>query len=434
MQIFSNTIPFESGADHLLDIFKDEPNLFFLDSSLHQGADGRFSYLGFAPFKTIDVKNFKELRKVIKPYLGLKNSSSLASAAIGYLGYDCQAWFGLYDGIICIDHQNQNLTVSATGLPYKDAARQRRAARQKADYVVYKLHNHVASTKQNKKLARRLTVKSNTTKAQYIAGVKKALKHIYDGDIYQINLSHRFEARIKNWQRYAQGIEIYKNLRSLSPSSFSAYLDDGGNQILSSSPERFLKLSAGVAQVRPMKGTRPRGKNLQEDQKNRGELINSAKEKAELLMVTDLERNDLGRVCRYGSVYVKNMRTIEEYATVFQATSTVEGVLKKDCDQFDLLESTFPSGSVTGCPKIEAMKIIRKLEKSRRGIYTGALGYINFNGDMDFNVLIRTLFLEKNKISFYVGGGIVADSKPLNEYQETLVKAQAMIEALKRSL
>ncbi len=459
MQIFSHTIPFEGSSEQLLDIFKNEPNLFLLDSSLQEGVDGRFSYLGFAPFKTIKLKNFKALRKAIKPYLGLTDSSTLASGAVGYLGYEGDMWFGLYDGIVGIDHQSQTITIAATGLPYQDRVRQKCAAQQKIDYIVYKIMSSLprrqagpksSPPKADQPLADigdlvhakagpptktfggdiRRQIKNSTSKVQYIQAVKKALRHIFNGDIYQINLSHRFECDVKG----DGGVEIYKNLRSLSPSTFSAYLNDGAHQILSSSPERFLKFSQGVAQVRPMKGTRPRGRNPEEDQKNREELLNSTKERAELLMVTDLERNDLGRVCHYGSVHVKNMRTIEEYATVFQATSTVEGVLKKSYDQFDLLESTFPSGSVTGCPKIEAMKIIRKLEKSRRGFYTGALGYINFNGDMDFNVLIRTLFLEKKKISFYVGGGIVADSDPKKEYEETLVKAQAMVEALNRSL
>ena len=186
-----------------------------------------------------------------------------------------------------------------------------------------------------------------------------------------------------------------------------------------------------MAQVKPMKGTRPRGKTKTQDRKLKEQLLKSPKEIAELLMVTDLERNDLGRVCDYASVKVKAMRTIETYASVFQATSTVEGRLRKDCDQFDLLQATFPSGSVTGCPKIEAMKIIKKLEHGSRGLYTGALGYMSFSGDMDFNVMIRTMFLNQDQITFHVGGGIVADSKPQDEWQETWDKAKPLIETLK---
>ena len=170
------------------------------------------------------------------------------------------------------------------------------------------------------------------------------------------------------------------HLRRHSPSEFGAYLDDGRQVILSASPERFLRLQEGVVQVKPMKGTRPRGRTLSEDKRLKQELRQSAKEIAELLMVTDLERNDLGRVCDYRSVKVKALRTIEHYASVFQATSTIEGRLQQRFDQFDLLKATFPSGSVTGCPKIAAMKIIKELEHGSRGLYTGALGYMSFSG------------------------------------------------------
>ncbi len=278
----------------------------------------------------------------------------------------------------------------------------------------------------------RLSFKSNFTKAEYLAAVRRALVHIGRGDIYQINLSQRIDVLIKHWHRYADAAIIYDQLRHQSPAPFGAFLDDGQQCILSASPERFVQLRKGIAQVRPMKGTRPRGENATEDARLRKELISSSKEIAELLMVTDLERNDLGRVCDYGSVKVKAMRTIEEYATVFQATSMVEGRLHKSFDQFDLLKAVFPSGSVTGCPKITATRIIKALEKGSRGLYTGALGYISFTGSMDFNVLIRTLFLQKDKITFHVGGGIVADSKPQAEWEETWVKARAMQEALRK--
>ena len=179
-----------------------------------------------------------------------------------------------------------------------------------------------------------------------------------------------------------------------------------------------------------MKGTRPRGADQKEDEFFKTELWNSAKEKAELLMITDLMRNDLGRVCRFGSVRTQELRVLEEYQTVYQTTSTVNGSLKQGYDCFDLLKACFPGGSITGCPKISAMNIIEELEPVRRGAYTGSFGYINFNGDMDFNVIIRTLLNMKDKIYYHVGGGIVADSKPEQEYQETLIKARSMQLAL----
>ncbi|MEI7998185.1 MAG: aminodeoxychorismate synthase component I [Candidatus Omnitrophota bacterium] len=432
MNILNHTIPFREDCSHLLDIFKDEPNLFFLDSSLSHSKEGEFSYLGFSPFKVVKTKSFDHLRKTLKPYLGLKSKLTFPGGAIGCIGYDGEMWFGLYQGLICVDHNRKLLTITSTGRPFKSPIRQRREALKRKEYILNKIIHYRCAQKSIERSSIKLLLKSNTSQREYQSAVKKALQHIHRGDIYQINLSHRYEVGIKQWQKYVHPVEIYKQLRALSPSNFSAYMNDGQRVILSSSPERFLKLTGNIVQVKPMKGTRPRGKTSREDQSNKIELVQSDKEKAELLMVTDLERNDLGRVCSYGSVNVKAMRTIEEYKTVFQATSTVEGRLHEKFDQFDLLRATFPSGSVTGCPKIEAMKIIRKIEKAKRGVYTGALGYISFTGNMDFNVLIRTILLEKDKISFYVGGGIVADSNPQKEYEETLVKSQAMVAALRK--
>jgi len=435
MLIERRTMSFSDDPACLLDVFKDEKSLFFLDSSLANAGNGRCSYLGFDPFKIVKADNFEQLRKALKPYLGLRSNLPFPAGAVGRIGYEGNCWFGLYDGLICIDHYKKILTITSSGFPYKNSKEQKKAARQKIEDISYKISKRGSLLKTGlmAMYPQSLNIKSNVSQKQYIEAVEKALKHIHKGNIYQINLSQRMQALMKNWQSHVRPPDMYKHLRFCSPSAFSAYLDDGQTVILSSSPERFLRLENKTVQVRPMKGTRPRGENLIEDRKNRQELMDSVKENAELLMVTDLERNDLGRVCDYGSVRVKDQRTIEEYNTVFQATSTVEGRLHKKFDQFDLLKATFPSGSVTGCPKIEAMKIIGQLEKAKRELYTGALGYISFTGNMDFNVLIRTLFLEKDKISFYVGGGIVADSNPAAEYEETLVKAKAMIKALELS-
>jgi para-aminobenzoate synthetase component 1 len=179
-----------------------------------------------------------------------------------------------------------------------------------------------------------------------------------------------------------------------------------------------------------MKGTRPRGRNKQEDNRLRKQLLNSPKDKAELMMIIDLERNDFGRVCDYNSILVDPLRELEEYKTVYQTTATVKGRLYKDKDRIDLLSACFPGGSVTGCPKLRAMEIIEELEPNRRSIYTGSLGYLSFCGNMDFNILIRTILKKENKVYFGSGGGIVADSEPEAEYEETLVKAKAMIKAL----
>jgi para-aminobenzoate synthetase component 1 len=211
---------------------------------------------------------------------------------------------------------------------------------------------------------------------------------------------------------------------------FSAYQDCGDFQLLSSSPERFLQLKGRTVITRPMKGTRPRGADRLRDRQLKKELLESAKDKAELLMIIDLERNDLGRVCSYDSIKVRRLRQLESYATVFQTTATIAGRLHKGKDRIDLLRACFPGGSITGCPKIRAMEIIRELEPQPRGVYTGCLGYLSFSGEMDFNILIRTILKKGRRLCFGVGGGIVADSVPEEEYRETLVKAKAMAQAI----
>jgi para-aminobenzoate synthetase component 1 len=258
-----------------------------------------------------------------------------------------------------------------------------------------------------------------------MAAVRKTKAYIQQGDIYQLNLSQQFQAKSG-----LSACQIYRRLRRLSPAGFSAYLDCGDFQVLSSSPERFLQAGAGRVITRPMKGTRPRGKDICEDRRLRNELYQSPKDKAELLMITDLERNDLGRVCAYGTVKVARLRQIEQYSGVFQTTSSVQARLSRHQDRFDLLAATFPGGSVTGCPKIRAMQLIEELEPHRRGIYTGSLGYLSFCGNMDFNILIRSLLKKGKEVFFWAGSGIVADSLPEEEYEETLVKAKAMQEAI----
>lgn len=407
----------KGDAFGIFERIKQKPHAFFLDSSFN-APQARFSYLGFDPFKIIEGRDIAALKKAWEPHRLPKGAGHFPAGAVGYLGYDGQLWFGLYDGVIAIDHYANTVVLSAL-------------SKRRLEILESALKADAPPTA-FKAFKGRLTFKSNFTKAQYLSAVRRVLTHIRDGNIYQINLSQRVEALVHNWQDYTDAAAVYSQLRSQSPSPFGAYLDDGHQFILSASPERFVQLCGDIVQVRPMKGTRPRGKNAAGDARLKKELLNSPKEIAELLMVTDLERNDLGRVCDYGSVRVKAMRAIEEYATVFQATSTVEGRLHQSFDQFDLLKAVFPSGSVTGCPKIAAMEIISELEKGSRGLYTGALGYISFSGDMDFNVLIRTLFLRKNSIAFHVGGGIVADSTPQAEWEETWVKAYAMQEALRK--
>jgi para-aminobenzoate synthetase component 1 len=341
------------------------------------------------------------------------------------------AVFGFYEGAIVVDHLRKKLFVTSSGLPHTDPVLRKARARKRMDLVLERLAQlgrfqggHVARVFPGPASGSLL---SNFDKPRYLSAVQKALEHIHAGDIYQVNLSHRFCFR---HQRSVDPMALYASLSERSPSPFGAFFDAGDFKIVCSSPERFLHVKGDIVHTRPMKGTRPRGASATEDLQYRRQIQESEKEKAELLMITDLERNDLGRVCEYGSVCVKDMRSIESYATVFQATSTVEGRLRADKDVFDLIAAAFPGGSITGCPKIRSMQIIEELEPTRRGIYTGTMGYIDFSGNVDLNILIRTLLVKDDAVYFQVGGGIVADSTPQDEYEETLVKARAMKDVL----
>jgi len=458
------TLDFKGDAAGLLELFSDEPHVFFLDSSQCDPHRGRYSFIGFDPFDVFIHKGkdaLTLLKEKFAGYVGKGNTSfsssltPLTAGVVGCLGYDYglhqeriqlqakddlhlpDAFFGFYDCILTINHFTQKLHVTSSGLPEKDEHLRQARAAQRLTNIIEKLAPHLDGIPKsgqdvlNVSSGAPLDFKCNFSREQYLDAVQKALDHISCGDIYQVNLSQRFEFNLDG--HTFNPLTFYRALRNLSPSPFGGYLDGGDFHLISNSPERFLHLNNGVVQTRPMKGTRPRGGNASEDQKMREEILNSAKEKAELLMITDLQRNDLGRVCKYGSVHVKEMRTLEEYQYVFQATSTVEGVLGEGKDCFDLIQACFPGGSITGCPKIRAMEIVEELEPTRRAMYTGSLGYINFDGNMDFNILIRTLVTHRNKLYFQVGGGVVTDSTPENEYDETLVKARAMRACLEQT-
>jgi para-aminobenzoate synthetase component 1 len=270
------------------------------------------------------------------------------------------------------------------------------------------------------------TLKFNFTKEVYKDAIRRIKNYITAGDVYQVNFSQRMETRID-----IPPYELYKKLRSINPAPFSGYLAFDDAAIISSSPERFLQVNARHVQTRPIKGTRPRGKDAKMDEFMKQELLSSPKDDAELTMIIDLERNDLGRVCDYGSVKVTERKVLETYPTVYHLVSTIEGDLYERYDFIDLLKATFPGGSITGAPKIRAMQIIDELEPTRRGVYTGAIGYIGFNGDVDLNIAIRTFIMKGKTVYFQVGSGIVADSDEEEEYQETMHKARALIESLK---
>jgi para-aminobenzoate synthetase component 1 len=267
-------------------------------------------------------------------------------------------------------------------------------------------------------------LRSNFTRESYVRAVGRAIEYIRAGDIFQVNLSQRFTAGAAS----SPG-EIYRRLAATTPAWFGAFLTGDDYALICNSPELFLRVTpradgSRTVLTRPIKGTRPRqpGKDV--------ELLHSAKDQAELNMIIDLERNDLGRVCEIGSVKVTQPRTIEPHPTVYHGVATVEGQLRPEVTVLDLLRATFPGGSITGAPKIRAMEIIEELEPTRRGPYCGAIGYLSADGHVEFNIAIRTMIVKDGLVHIPVGGGIVADSDPADEYEETLVKARAMFAAL----
>jgi para-aminobenzoate synthetase component 1 len=442
-----NRTPHEAFAG-----FKDDRLPFLLESSQDVCGMGRYSFFGSDPFLVLSVKRDKSgsalamLRELFRGYrLEGENKPSIPflCGAVGFLSYDFgfsleqvkrknkpdpivpDVLFAFYDCVVTLDHVKKEITAFSSGFPEKGALRRRRSQEQ-LDKALLKLKNSKAKgTCSDKAFLKAEDVSSNFTKNRYMIAIRKVKEYIACGDIYQANLSQRLKSRlaIDDWL-------LYQRLVKKFPVPFSAFFKHEDFSILSASPERFLTYDGKIVATRPMKGTRPRARGRAADLKLKSQLIVSPKEKAELLMIVDLERNDLGRVCDYGSIKVKHLRAIETYSSVFQATAEIQGSLHKTKDRFDLLRACFPGGSVTGCPKIRAMEIIEELEPDARSVYTGSLGFLSFHNTLEFNILIRTFLKKGDDIFFGVGGGIVTDSKPLAEYDETLIKAGALMEAL----
>ena len=323
--------------------------------------------------------------------------------AAGYVNYDGSFCFGFYDDLLIYRHADQSW-LGTGGLA------SRLTDRASAPAVVS-----------------RPAFTSGITREDFCRMVLQAKEYIAAGDIYQVNLSQQFTAP---WG--GDAMQFYEALRHYSPAPYAAYLDLGGRAVLSSSPELFLQMSGRNIRTRPIKGTRPRHPDVEADELSAYELITSPKEIAELVMITDLERNDLGQVCEYGTVRVGELLKLERYEQVFHLVSTVDGELRKDIGHVTALQSCFPGGSITGAPKKRAREIISELEPAPRGLYTGAIGYFGFNGESRFNIAIRTVIVENGIASFHTGAGIVADSVPEKEYEETLHKAAGILMAAER--
>ena len=343
---------------------------------------------------------------------------------------DCHV--GFYDSLVVFDHRLGKVSIVSTGLN-ADGSRTETRAKAQLEFWKNQLQEQEVSYNNAKTQSRNplgdlvawREISSNLTRDEFVSKVQRAQQYIHAGDIYQVNLSQRLTAKgdLTGW-------EMFEKLSAVSPAPFSAYLDCGDFQIVSSSPEQFLRMSSSQIVTRPIKGTRPRDADATRDAQLAYELQTSAKELAELVMITDLLRNDLGKVCEFGSVQVPELAKLEKFAQVQHLVSTVEGRLKNEVTHFAAFASCFPGGSITGAPKFRAMEIIDELEPISRGPYCGAIGYLGFNRESQLNIAIRTAVCVEGKIHFNVGAGIVADSNPVVEYDETLAKARGFLAAL----
>ncbi|HDK41246.1 MAG TPA: anthranilate synthase component I family protein, partial [Nitrospirae bacterium] len=347
------------------------------------------------------------------------------------------AHFLLVDTVAAFDHKSKKtfiISCSAaeeTGFSFGPVDRDPGTYYESACDKINSLYKKISSKnnadlKSSGKPEKRIRIQHATGENDYIEMVKRAKDYIKAGDIFQANLSQRVSADISRTGPW----DIYKTLSRINPSPFAVYLDMGDYQIVSSSPERLVKFSGNTVETRPIAGTRPRGRNAKADRKMRADLLINEKERAEHLMLIDLERNDLGKISDYGSVTVDELMITEDYSHVIHIVSNIKGTAAKGKDCFDAIRATFPGGTITGVPKVRCMEIIDELETVTRGPYTGSLGYISLTGSMDMNIIIRT-FVIKNGIAYVqAGAGIVADSDPKKEYGETLKKAEALIKTL----
>ena len=432
----------------IYNVFKNEKDTILLDSSKEDENLSKFSFIGLNPFmifeskenkafvdgKEVDGDPFNVLDNLISKYKVSEDIFSgipLLSGAIGYISYDvCRILeripdsseedfnisdmkFIFYNNIIIFDLRNNKQYI--TSLNGKD---------EEINDIQNKINEAIHLEEEVVKKVNKEFI-SNFNKEDYKSAINKLKNYIVSGDVYIANMTQRFYT-----ENTDDSFEIYKKLRSINKAPFSVFMNFEDFQIISSSPERFLEINNRKVITRPIKGTRPRGENKEEDIKNSLELLNSEKDKAELLMVVDLERNDLSKVCKPHSVKVTELFKLETYATVFHLVSTVEGILKDDVSAIKCIKECFPGGSITGTPKIRAMEIIEELEVLKRNIYTGSIGYFDFRGNADFNIAIRTIVKKDNKAYFGVGGGITYDSIEEDEYNETLDKAKALMRVL----
>lgn len=448
-QLTIEELPYQVDSAPLFGRFLDMEQPVYLDSSAPFSARGRYDIFSAQPLSKIqkNIKNnlnsysygnnreyFELIRQAINELTPTVNNDShlpFVGGAIGYFGYDlgrqleklpshaikdvdlADACVGIYSWAVIIDHRQQrSLLVSHpnTNQSLLKEVRSRLHAHSNPSLTPFNLNSDF---------------EANMNKAEYSKAYQQIQRYIQAGDCYQINLAQRFSANFNGhpWQAYLA-------LRQTAAAPFSAYIQQQDSAILSLSPERFLHSAKQRVTTSPIKGTIGRGNNQPQDEQYIQQLLNSAKDKAENLMIVDLLRNDLGKSCQPGSIQVDELFELQSFETVHHLVSTISGQLSADKDAIDLLASCFPGGSITGAPKLRAMEIIEELEPHRRSIYCGSIGYISCDGQMDTNIAIRTMVCEASKIYCWAGGGIVADSECDNEYQECFTKVQPLLDAL----
>jgi len=446
-------LPYCEDSAALFAPWSESPWAVFLDSGFPHSRQGRYDIIAADPVATLvtrgDLTEIREGKNVrlsaddpftlVKQALGetaaAPSGLPFHGGAIGYFGYDLarrlenlptlaldaenipEMAVGIYDWALVVDHLERRAWLVSQGRDPATAIRwpHLRHAFSQIQTIGWPRANFSVAG----------DAVSSLSHAAYARAFRRIQHYIREGDCYQVNLAQRFFAHCRGnpWT-------AYEPLRHINPAPFSAFLNYPQVRLLSSSPERFLKVTGGVVETKPIKGTRPRSPNPEEDMYSLQALQESLKDRAENLMIVDLLRNDIGKSCAAGSVHVPTLFAIESYATVHHLVSTVRGRLAPGCHALDLLRNCFPGGSITGAPKIRAMEIIEELEPHRRGAYCGAIGYIGFDGNMDSNIAIRTLTHSDDSIRFWAGGGIVADSILEQEYQECYHKAAAMLTLL----
>ena len=416
---------------HVFKQFPAQKSCAFLHSGIKQHYAGKYSVHAVFPKETISGDTFTKLEPIFKERNTLTDYFS--GGWIGYFSYDLKHDLETL-------HKERKQHIQTDGLCFirfgiyhffnNDTQTSHIAYETEDDLKKY-LSSLNKTSSEDPSVPHIRNVHSNFTKESYLNAVEKVKDYIYEGDIFEANLTRKF---FGEFQSPVNGKSLFLTLLKQSPSQYSAFIKIETLEIVSSSPERFIKIKNRRINSKPIKGTRPRGTTVEEDERIITELHSSEKDRAENLMIVDLVRNDIGKIAEVGSVHVPDLFKVETYQTVHQLVSTIEGKIAETSTILDAIKSCFPPGSMTGAPKIRAMEICTEIEDYTRGIYSGAIGYIGFDGYVDLSVVIRTLLIKNNQFEFQVGGAIVADSDAESEYQETLDKAKAICKVLNISV